>query len=91
MIQHIHRHVRYVQHVTTCVILCTEIEGKGYRIGDRIGEGMVVGIVFNDTYERVVVIYVVGLTYQRYLQLGIVDGPEPAPVTLETICRRTFP
>lgn len=70
LIQHLHRCVRYVQHVTTCAIHCTEVEGKGFRVERiyRIREGMVVGIVFNNTYERVEVRYVVGLTYQRYLQ-----------------------
>ena len=89
-IQHLQRHVRYVQYVATGAILCTEVEGIGYRIGDRIGEGMVVGIVFNDTYERVVVRFVVGLTYQRYLQLRIAHGAERAPVALEAVCRSTF-
>ena len=77
--------------MATGAIHCTEVEGIGIRV-ERIyliGEGMVVGIVGNDTYERVVVRFVVGLTYQRYLQLGIADGPEPAPVTLETISRST--
>ena len=69
------------------------MEGKGFRVERiyRIGEGMVVGIVFNNTYERVVVRFVVGLAYQRYLQFRIADGPERTPITLETICRRTFP
>ena len=81
--------------MTTGAILCTEVEGIG--IGFRaeriylIGEGIVVGIVFNDTYERVEGVFMVGLAYQRYLQLRIADGPEPAPVTLEAVCRRTFP
>ena len=75
--------------MTTGAILCTEVEGIGFRTVDLIGEGIVVHIAVNDTYERVVVRFVVGLTYQRYLQFGIAYRPERTPVALETISRST--
>ena len=87
-IQHLYSRVRDVQHVMTGVQLRSEFEGTRYRSGDCLGEGMVVFVVTDNAHDRVISIYVVGLAYQRYLQLGIVHRPELAPIALETIRRR---
>ena len=82
-----HRAIFHIKHVYSRAALRMKHEGKGFRSGDRIREGMVIYIAIHIAYNRIEGSSVVGLTDQRDLEFRIVHGLETAPFFFEAIFR----